>query len=48
MQKRLTQNAVHTNQARAEQLREIVRLLRTAGDRELEIILAFVRAIVRK
>lgn len=42
------QNRVHTNQARAELIRQIVRLLRAAGDRELEIILAFVRGLVRK
>lgn len=42
------QNTVHTSRARAELIRRIVRLLRAVGDRELEIILAFVRALVHK
>lgn len=48
MLKETRQNAVHTNPSRTEQIRQIVRLLRAAGDRELGIILAFVRSIVRK
>lgn len=41
-------NAVHTTQARRQKIRQIVRLLRAAGDRELDIVLAFIRSLVRK
>ena len=42
------QSSVHSVHTRIPLIRQIVALLHNAGERELEIILEFVRAVIRK